>query len=176
MYVVQVPYLRGLLRALRSGSIPLQGISSAWPLSFFIVPHLSGYVRCIPSLKLLIHFPPFFPRALPPLGYILRLPTALLPLFNLSPRPPAGRSYSLVSFGYNTDFQTCRTGRSGVALLPCSLARFRTLQYFQRTFLLLQPSSGCKPFLSVQRRDLQDVTKLLHFTGGLIGFQATQPK
>lgn len=38
VYVVQVPYLRGLLRASRSGSIPLQGFSSAWPLSFFIVP------------------------------------------------------------------------------------------------------------------------------------------
>lgn len=153
----------------RSGSIPLAGLSSARPLSFFIVPHLSGYVRCIPSLKLLIHFPPFFPWALPPLGYILRLPTALLPLFNLSPRPPAGRSYSLASFGYNANFQTCRAGRSGVALFPCSLARFRTFSVFQRTFPLLQPSSGCKPFYSDQRRDLRVFC-------GLLGCQAIQPK
>ena len=55
-----------------SGSIPLQGFSSAWPLSIIYSPLVRRHL-CRPR-KLLIHFPPFFPWALPPLGYIVRPP------------------------------------------------------------------------------------------------------
>ena len=137
----------------RSGSIPLAGLSSARPLSFFIVPHLSGYVRCIPSLKLLIHFPPFFPWAPPPLGYILR-------------RSPwswfhSCRSYLSESFGSNSAVQTCQYGSPS---LRYSLVRLRVsglFQYFKErshycsrpaaTNPLLRPAAGLAGVLWVVR-------------------------
>lgn len=109
--VVQLPYLRGLLRSsiirTRSGSIPLLGFSSGWPLSVYS----PLFVQTTYS------FSGIFPMGSPPIGLHSTPPTPGL--------VRVSRSYSLKSFGYDPVFKRA-VRLFGVPLLPCSLARFRT--------------------------------------------------
>lgn len=129
--VVQLPYHRGLLRS-RSGSIPLQGFSSGWPLSdysplFAIATYSFSALFPIGSSPIRLHFP-----------------TCPLTMVWVS------RSYLSGSFGYNPAVQTCR--------FPCSSSRYslvrsRALGLYNIVndrSALIQPSSG-QNRLPVQR-------------------------
>lgn len=133
--VVQLPYHRGLLR-LRSGSIPLQGFSSGWPLSIFPVPYHVNY------LFIFGHFShrlfPYWATHMPPtLGLVC-----------------VGRSYSLKPLGCNPAFKRA-VRLFDIPLLPCSLTRFRdhlstrhTLRgiYCRYGICFMASCSPCGPF------------------------------
>lgn len=102
----------------RSGSIPLAGLSSARPLSIY--SPLFGQAT--------YSFSGIFPMGSSPIGLHSTPPTPGL--------VHVSRSYSLKSFGYDPVFKRA-VRLFGVPLLPCSLSRFGTSQYFQRSLLLV---------------------------------------
>jgi hypothetical protein len=131
-----IPYHQGLLRSPALHGLaraPFPYKASAVAGHSIVYSPLSLTAISDGSLATLFIVPAYSHRLFP--YWATLRPTASLPLFNLSPRPPATHSYSHPSFGSNRCFQMRRTGRSAFGYSLVSLTRFRTHQ----TRSMIQP-------------------------------------